>query len=327
MRNLRWDKSKLDRWSRLLTIIMAVMATAAGALVSLRKEYDIKDNPIPLILVSAAMVVAVITAMVKYLTEETPSQDVSQGEPNLHSVAKVRENDPFLPDLFLADIKYKHDAISIIRDIIKSDVAVELTEKLFTNALMVSRMREQSQAIVNRLTTEISALSRRANTALIIGTVTCVLGVILLGIFSLLSPIEYPSWKSVIVYYVPRLSVVLFLQVFAYFFLRLYRNGIYEIKYFQNEITNVQARVLALQTGLILNNDDIIKSACRSLIATERNFILKKGEKTIPIVQEEMGNLGDRMPFDLLERITNRVVEILKRNKGNDTENPAGRAG
>ena len=106
-------------------------------------------------------------------------------------------------------------------------------------------------------------------------------GLSYMGTFALLSPTEYTTWTALTGYYVPRLSVVVFLQVFAYFFLRLYRSGIYEIKYFQNEITNVQARVLALQSGLILNDIDIVKSACRSLMASSLS-LLDGGEAGAP---------------------------------------------
>jgi hypothetical protein len=298
-----------------------VLFGIAAAFASILKDYDVTNNPVPVLVLGGMMIAAVVSVMINYLREPDPTKELSRDPDRTpHSHSLCHTDLATLPDFFLSDIKTKRAALEFLTTTIPADTAIRLTENFVSDALTVSRMREQSEALVNRLTTEISALSRRANTALIIGTITSIFGVSLLGVFALSAPLTYSDWINLVAYYLPRLSVVIFLQVFAYFFLRLYRYGIYEIKYFQNEITNIQARALALQTALLLRNDDIIKVACRSLVATERNFIIRKGERTLPILQEEIGALGDRMPLDFVEKVVNRVVGVLRRDKPRDAE-------
>ncbi len=59
--------------------------------------------------------------------------------------------------------------------------------------------------------------------------------------------------------FVVRVSLPIFMQVFAYFFLRLYRYGLFEIKYFQNEITSAQLRIIALETILMKGSKETIE--------------------------------------------------------------------
>ena len=81
----------------------------------------------------------------------------------------------------------------------------------------------------------------------------------------------------------PRLALALFLQVFAYFFLKLYRTSLAEIKYFQNEITNIEAKHLALTTAIQSSNTEYLKEVIGGLLATERNHILSKDQTTVEL--------------------------------------------
>lgn len=40
------------------------------------------------------------------------------------------------------------------------------------------------------------------------------------------------------------------IELFAYFFLSLYRTSLQKIKYFQNELTNIEAKQIALRAAL-----------------------------------------------------------------------------
>ena len=93
------------------------------------------------------------------------------------------------------------------------------------------------------------------------------------------------------------------MQVFAYFFLRLYRHGIFEIKYFQNEITTLEARMIGLQSAFALNDKSALKRMCEELIKTERNFILRKGETTIGLRQDELEQQGDKAGLAVVEKV------------------------
>lgn len=127
---------------------------------------------------------------------------------------------------------------------------------------------------------EISNLGRRANLNLVMGTVVTALRLSLLAYFVLYAnQLSAPDDRlDIAIYFGTRLTLVLFIEVFAYFFLRLYRYCLFEIKYFQNEVTNARFKIVALESCLHDGSKQMIDMLCMELVKTERNFILKKGE-------------------------------------------------
>jgi hypothetical protein len=83
-----------------------------------------------------------------------------------------------------------------------------------------------------------------------------------------------------------KFSVVILIQVFGYFFLNLYRSGSQDMKYYQNEITNVTAWRLSLRAALATGDIATIGTLVKRLAETERNFVLKKGETTVDLKRE-----------------------------------------
>jgi hypothetical protein len=96
-----------------------------------------------------------------------------------------------------------------------------------------------------------------------------------------------------------------FIEVFAYFFLRLYRYSIFEIKYFQNEITNARFKIIALEACSREGTKTTLDKMCLELVKTERNFVLKKGETTISLRRDEIEQMDDSSVAKLIENILN----------------------
>jgi hypothetical protein len=132
-----------------------------------------------------------------------------------------------------------------------------------------------------RLTGEINVLSRRAKMNLIIGSATALSGVsvFILFVFERVPPDAVDSYF--ITNFAPRISLVVVIEIFAYFFLNLYKNNLSEIKYFHNELTNVESRYLALEEAIAVADIDTIKNIVMDISKTERNFLLKKGQSTV----------------------------------------------
>jgi exonuclease VII large subunit len=157
---------------------------------------------------------------------------------------------------------------------VNSAVAVELRAE----ARQIQFTR-QSTLIRSRLETEIEALARRGRVNLTIGAFFAAFGIAALGYFALY--FEYKSFDDVAIRFIPRLTFVILIELFSYFFLNLYRHSIFEIKYFQNELTNVESRLLALQGCLLTGDSKTTAKICDQLSRVERNFVLKRGESTI----------------------------------------------
>jgi hypothetical protein len=173
-------------------------------------------------------------------------------------------------------------------------IASEWDEKYRSQAIddrYIQRVRETASAMQARLREEIEALGRRANLNLGLGMVISMLGLTVLGLFVYLATKGNEgnmSSPDIAIQFSIRFSLVVVIQIFAYFFLRLYRSGIFEIKYFQNEITNVELKVIALEAILRTNDKRAIASICSEIAKTERNFLLKKGETTMSLRREEI---------------------------------------
>lgn len=134
-----------------------------------------------------------------------------------------------------------------------------------------------------RMSKELSALGRRGNLNLALGAVTTVIGLWLLG-SSVLQENDVASdlW-SMASHFLPRLTLVIMIELFAYFFLKLYKSSLQEIKYLQNELTNIESRQISLRAALNLNDPSTIMSVIKSLSETERNHILSKDQTTVEL--------------------------------------------
>lgn len=174
--------------------------------------------------------------------------------------------------------------------------ANELKDNIRVN-LGFERLSDSSRDIVHRLRREIADLRLRSNINLLIGMSITAVGLYLL--WSTVSMVDASEllkqlasegtesndkfFKSLILPIVPRILLVVFIEVFAYFFLRLYKDGLSEIKYFQNELTNIESKITAVEFSYITDNQEGLKFAIEALSRTERNFILEKGQTTVEL--------------------------------------------
>jgi hypothetical protein len=179
---------------------------------------------------------------------------------------------------------------SRIQEGFKAELVKEFEEKYSSSATDSKRLQTLKQlcdAAIRRLLLEIEALSRRGSVNLFIGIVTSAVAVGLLAYIVLTAKMERPDATMMLAHFLPRLSLAVFVEVFSFFFLRLYRMSLMEIKYFQNEVTNLEAKFIAIFTAVGMGNDSAVNSSLSQLAKTERNFILKKGETTVDLEKEK----------------------------------------
>jgi hypothetical protein len=160
-----------------------------------------------------------------------------------------------------------------------------------------------------RMTSTLTALSKRGAINLIIGGfITCV-GAILLYKFVLIDSVTTQDPIAYALHFLPRLAIVGLIQIFALFFLRLYKLGLEEIKYFQNEMTNIEQRELALSVALLQDDTSVRSSILELIAATDRNNVLEKGQSTIEIEKARIENNGSTV-----EALKN-IIPLLVRQK------------
>lgn len=103
----------------------------------------------------------------------------------------------------------------------------------------------------------------------------------------------------------------MFVELFAYFFLRLYKTGLEEIKYFQNELTNLELKHISLIGAFKQNDKDTINSILVNLASTERNRIISKEQTTIEL---ETIRIEKQSASDLIKKFT-EITSIISPKK------------
>lgn len=204
----------------------------------------------------------------------------------------------------------------------KATILAKIQAKLESDALQgyvngikeiaLARAREETlddrlQQTRRRLGQEVQDLARRGNLNLILGILTTVSGLSVLG-YSVFSPPVTASTTELLSYFAPRVSLVVLIEVFAYFFLRLYKKSLDEIKYFQNELTNTEAKNLALHVALRDEDTKLRAQVIRVLATTERNFVLEKDQTTVEIEKE-------RLAAKNVNSFSEAIAKILKEAK------------
>jgi len=188
----------------------------------------------------------------------------------------------------------------------KANLSKEFSESLFETAKKevelnninernINLLKKELGAAKARLINEISALARRGNLNLVIGSFTTILAVGLLAYIVLTAELKSIDINNFLWFYIPRATIAIFIEIFSFFFLRLYRNSLEDIKYFQNELTNVDLRFAALESSLYIGKTEILKEVVVNMSSTDRNFILKKGESTVGLekLKAENKSLND----------------------------------
>lgn len=105
-----------------------------------------------------------------------------------------------------------------------------------------------------------------------------------------------------------RISVLVFSQFTVYLFIKMYRSNLTEMRFVENEITNIEQRFIALHVACVTNDSVLLKKSVGAFLQTERNFVLKKGESTLFIEREKLDKV---QPHDFLERVE-KVVNKIK---------------
>ena len=83
------------------------------------------------------------------------------------------------------------------------------------------------------------------------------------------------------------------------------------IKYYQNEITNIEMKMLAIHTidQQSLTNSDTTNSIINSLANCERNFVIDKGKTTIDIERTKVENSFTNSVFNNIHKLTKSIKQ------------------
>jgi len=122
-----------------------------------------------------------------------------------------------------------------------------------------------------RLREEIQNLSRRSSLNLVIGVMVTMAATGVLVYLVSREHGDFASITSLLSFYIPRITTVILIETFAYFFLRLYRQNLEELKYYQNELTTIAAQEIAWKAAVIAATDEAKNAVIQQLAKSDRN--------------------------------------------------------
>ena len=194
-----------------------------------------------------------------------------------------------------------------------SKVFLETIQQKFGTDILASERYSELQRdlieIKERLRLEIRKLSLRANINLAIGSVTTLFAVIVLINTVVSKDTEFKDSVKMMTYFIPRISLAIFIEVFAFFFLKMYKSNLDNIKYYHNEMTNIESRIISLKSSILYADESTINEVIKELSKTERNFVIKKGETTIELESLRSEKKEFKILFETLKEIITKLAD------------------
>lgn len=206
------------------------------------------------------------------------------------------------------------DVVKLIQDTIEDSTTSpqrEVLRRVYDYEDFVSLRRRDVithfRKTEKRLMDEIDGLKRRANTNMILGAIIAFVGVLGLVAFILGEP-EQPETdiSLLLVHWVTRLSLVSFVEIFAFFFLKMYKTELLSIQYYQDELTGIESRKIALLFSIIHNNQEDISKSIDCLVNIDRNFKLEANQTTVDLEKLKTEN-------NFIKSQMANIMDILKR--------------
>ncbi|RUT68547.1 hypothetical protein D0817_20700 [Flavobacterium cupreum] len=291
---------------------LTLMTLGIIAYISIRLLTNI-ENIYSTILGLFSIITGIAIVLLNYLQNDYTSTRGSYSEINNYLLIQLEELKLELQKFkkktgVLDDDKSIDNSINnIINKIFNKDYIQNKIEKSFTeNAVKSSRLDNlfnEFEKTSYRINDELIRLRKSANINLVIGSLSTTIAIFSLTYEVFFSEVNFTETVNLLSHYIPRISLVIFIEIFAFFFLKLYKSNLLEIKYFNNEKTNIDFKLITLKTALFQEDLKMIRLCLSELIKTERNFILKKDESTVEIEKFKVDKNDNQLIASLVEKL------------------------
>lgn len=198
------------------------------------------------------------------------------------------------------------DKIELLASIRQEFAAVLIAEnekqksEAVAQQLDLVHIRKAIDSAMNRLVSELGALTRRGNLNLVIGTLTTLVAIGLLIYMVQGHTADLTTMPTLLSYYIPRISTVVFVELFGFFFLRLYKAGLGELKYYQNELTTLATFSIAVDLTVRDSATNAYGDFAMALLACDRNRAVS------------VANKGDSPDQETLKTASSVIQELAK---------------
>jgi hypothetical protein len=121
------------------------------------------------------------------------------------------------------------------------------------------------------------------------------------------------TFQIFIIKFLPRIVAIISLLTMFLYFAKLYKTNIIDVKYYQNELTNIEIKQASLQTALINEDKDLINKVTYDMSTVDRNKVITKDQTTSEIERLKLEN-------EVNKDYLNKVWELLTLTKNKDKE-------
>ncbi len=308
-----------SRWEIFFIIVVAILGTVI-AIINVYYMRMVNPLAITVTLISLLLVgIAWYNSTSRYLNkdvkkilEKSVKSQTTMEKPKNKKVPE--ENDS-------VDDEYQEIYKVLLKEKLENHEEVETKEYTYADHIAlkrgdVFRVFESSE---RRIQNEINSLSRRANLNLIIGSLVAILGIAGLVGFILSTPNNSENLEPVIfiIHWVIRLSLISIVELFAFFFLQIYKTELLSIKYYQDEMTSIESRKIALLFSVLQDNCEDVSKTLSYLVSIDRNFKMEAGQTTVDLekLKIENGFIKNEMA-DMIEIL--KGVLPMNINQNND---------
>lgn len=159
-----------------------------------------------------------------------------------------------------------------------------------------------------RIKTEIQNLKRRATINLSLGvTLSC--AALLVFFFLVYNEKPDEDYQKIFLHFAPRVGLVVFVELLAYFFLKLYKSTLTSVQYYHNELTNIETRKIAAIVAIKHCKEDKIWQTVEYLLKVERNVLIKDKETTMQMEMLKLQTEKDSSVLSSTQNVLERIID------------------
>lgn len=195
----------------------------------------------------------------------------------------------------------KDELETIVKNEISSSFIRSIDQK-YGNAIINENLSRhvisQLEITKSRLLNNQVDLSKKASSFLAWGMSLSVVGLAVLAIFIFIDRVPGDGGEvSVIFHYINKFGLFLFIEIVSFFFLKMYKDTLNEIKGSTKEITNVELRLMATSVAIKVGGNQLIRDAISNVLRVERGSVFDGNVNSIDsnITVENMTALSSVM--------------------------------
>ena len=189
-----------------------------------------------------------------------------------------------------------------------SSTIPDSTDKDVDDESTANEIKHTFLASEERIKTEIQNLKRRATINLSLGvTLSC--AALLVFFFLVYNEKPDEDYQKVFLHFAPRVGLVVFVELLAYFFLKLYKSTLTSIQYYHNELTNIETRKIAAIVAIKHCKEDKIWQTVEYLLKVERNVLIKDKETTMQMEMLKLQAEKDSSVLSSTQNVLERIID------------------